>query len=144
MTQEIPLKEFLAREGMKHHVSPAAIFDRLRKQPNAVPKRRVNRRVIYVPITAEAPLPRPYRRIHNFSAVDWSQNDCAIARQIGCDSSTVRYFRRRLGKPASPGGKGTPKYSFGGVDWTQPDSAIAAQVGCHVATVYYARRRLNK
>ena len=46
--------------------------------------------------------PKTYAALYDWDSVDWSLNDTAIARGLGCSRESARVHRKNLGMPPSP------------------------------------------
>jgi len=75
----------------------------------------------------------------DWSTVDWSDSDPAIARKVLCSRDTVAAARRRLGIP--PYRQPTGLHHRDDIDWTRSNAAIARELGCTHGTIRTARWR---
>jgi len=100
----------------------------------------------------QPPHPRRYKHRYKpptrypWDTVDWSMQNTAIAKQLGCTHQMVTKARVRAGAPPSPkhGGRMAPftsKYDWGSVDWSLQNVVIADLLGCFSSVVATRRQR---
>lgn len=94
---EVQLKVWALEAAERDGVTPGAIYVRLaRGSYPGLKLRRVSRAMIFVGEGYRPKARKLPRERYDYSGVDWTQRSSVIARQLGCDRTTVCAKRRRM------------------------------------------------
>jgi DNA repair protein RadD len=82
-------------------------------------------------------------RFVNWSALDWSLGNEALARQVGCGETTIARKRAELGIPPTVAMADSSSVDWSSVDWSLSDHKLSKLTGCSAQTVWRRRRALG-